>query len=66
MTFFRAKFATKAFAIEKTDAFSREKTFATEEKWGEKHYFLFIFSTNHSQGDNLQGLIGQETKDRGH
>ena len=27
-----ANFATKTFAIEKKDAFSREKTFATEEK----------------------------------
>ena len=32
MTFLRANFASKTFAIEKKDAFSREKTFTTEEK----------------------------------
>ena len=66
MTFFPANFATKTFAIEKKDAFLHEKTFAIGEKLGDKHNFLFIFSTDHSQGDNLKGLIAQETKDQGH
>ena len=39
MTYFPANFATKTCAIEKKDAFSREKTFATEEKWGENTIF---------------------------
>ena len=30
-----------------------------------KHNFLLSFSTTHSQGDNLQGFIAEETKDRG-
>ena len=34
MTFFPANFTTKMFAIEKKAAFSREKTFVTEEKLG--------------------------------
>ena len=63
---FSGKFRNKNFRNrEKLDAFSREKTFPTEERLEGKHNFLFIFSTTHSHGDNLQGFIAQETKERG-
>ena len=42
MTFFPVNFASKTFAMEKKDAFSREKTFTTEEKLGKNTIFYSI------------------------